>query len=154
MSFNIILQRSDSPANALTKTLANVFSLTGALKDGTSLIDPVIMVENAGIITGVNYASIADFGRQYFIKNITSVYNNMWEIALHVDVLGTYASGIKACSGIVAKQENSYNLYLNDGNYKAYQNPHIIQKEFPSGFDTSEFSFVLALCADKTQDGD
>ena len=110
-------------------------------------------MENSGIITGVNYASIADFGRDYFIKDIKSIYNNMWEISLHVDVLSTYASQIKACQAIVAKSASSYNLYLNDTNYKCYQNPRYYTRKFPYGFLPENNRLVLALCCGKTSSG-
>lgn len=149
MSFNIVLKNNQSPSNAITKSLTDVATFTGTLKDGSSLVDPVVMVENSGAITGVNYATIADFGRSYFIKDIKNVYNNMWEISLHSDALSSFASEIRQCQCVAAKNQHAFNLYLNDDNYRCYQNPWEIQKVFPSGFSYANFSYVLALCAGK-----
>lgn len=149
MSFSIKLQMNSSPANALTKSVADVYTFTGTLKEGSSLQDPTVMVENSGVITGVNYATIGDFGRSYFIKEIKSVHNNMWEITLHSDPLSSFASQIRACQAIVAKNEYQWNLYLNDPNYHCYQNPHIITKTFPNGFEYANFKYVVAICAGK-----
>lgn len=149
MSFTISLHRTTSPANSLTKGMANVYSFNGTLKEGSSIVDPVVMVENNGAITGVNYAHIESFGRYYFIKDIKNVYNNMWEITLHSDALSSFASQIRNCQAVVAKNETRFNLYLNDSNFRCYQNPYIIQKQFPNGFNYNNFSFIIAIAGDK-----
>lgn len=73
----------------------------------------------------------------------------MWEISLHSDALSSFASQIRSCQAVVAKNEHRFNMYLNDDNYRCYQNPKMIQKEFPAGFDYSNFSFVIAIAGDK-----
>lgn len=147
MSFTIKLQYSNSPKEMLTKTVTDEYTFTGTLKDGTSLVDPVVLVESSTEPVNVNYAEISAFNRKYFIVNITSVRNNLWEIALHVDVLSTYAVQIRQQVGIIAKNEKSFNLYLNDSRFRCYQNPHVIVKQFPNAFDPANFRFVLALAA-------
>jgi len=149
MSFDISLHKLLKPANSMHKTMTNVYSFNGTLKEGSSLVDPVVMVEHSGAITGVNYAHISSFGRYYFIKDIRNVYNNMWEISLHSDPLTSFATEIEACEAVIAKNETSWNLYLNDNNYRCYQNPYIIQKAFPAGFSYANFSKVIAILGDK-----
>ena len=146
MAFTVKLQYNHSEPNRLNKTVADVISATGTFKEGSSILDPVIMIESSTAPTGCNYMTIDTFSRKYFIKDIKSVYNNMWEVSGHVDVLGTYASQINACSGIVARQENNYNLYLNDTEYKCYQDPYVETQAFPNGFST--YQFVLACLGD------
>lgn len=145
MSFPVILQKNSSEDIALDKKLTAIATMNGTLKDATSLIDPTILFQ--GDITqyiGANYMTIDSFGRKYFITDITSVSKNIFEISGHCDVLTTYATQIRANSGIVRRQEAKYNLYLNDGSFKAYQNPIIITKAFPSGFTTQEFVLAVA----------
>ena len=151
MSFPIVLQKNASPANQLTKVLTTKYTLTGELKDGSSIVDPVVIVEIDNFPSDCNYATIAAFDRQYFIKDIKSTSYNMWEISLHCDVISSFAAEIRQLEAIIGKQENQFNLYLSDGNYKCYQNPHIITKMFPAGFSASNFSYVLALASDKQE---
>lgn len=135
---------SDAP-NKIRKTLGTaVLSLEGTLKENCSIMDPVIMVYNSGFINA-NYAYIQAFGRYYHINDIVSVKNDLWEIRLHVDVLFTYAAGILAAPCIVAKSSSNFNLYLNDANYKCYQNPHIFSYEFPSGFTPENARFIVTM---------
>ena len=91
----------------------------------------------------MNYAYIPEFKRYYFITNIESVRNNVWRVSFHVDVLFTYREQIKRNSAIIERNENQYDLKLNDGLFKTQQNPRIAQIPFPSGFNT--WNFVLAI---------
>lgn len=145
MPFNIVLQTNNSEPNRITKSVSDIMTLSGVLKEETSIIDPVIKIEcDLATVTGCNYLSIPAFGRSYFVRNIRSVRNGLVEFSCHVDVLSSFADGIKANSAIVKRQENSWNLYLNDGSLKVYQNPIVLTKAFPSGFTTQEFVLAVA----------
>lgn len=143
MSFSITLQTNSSDSVSLDKTLTDLLSVTGTLKDTTSIINPTILISGT-IPTACNYMTIPTFGRSYFITDIRSVHNELFEVDGHVDVLTTYASEIRACSGIIARQENRWNLYIDDGTFKVYQNPRLTLKTFPSGFTTQEFVLAVA----------
>lgn len=145
MSFNIIIQRNNSELNRVVKNVRNIITLSGELREATSIIDPIIKIEcDLEDITECNYLTIPVFNRSYFIKNIRSIRNNIVEISCHVDVLSSFADAIKTNTAIIKKQENSWNLYLNDGTFKIYQNPEILTKSFPSGFSTQEFVLAVA----------
>lgn len=145
MSFAIKLQTNNSERERVTKTLVDITTLTGELKAETSIIDPVIMVEaDLSTLVNCNYMTITAFNRSYFVNNIRSIRNGLVEISAHVDVLSTYATEIKANSAIVKRQENDWNLYLNDGSFKVYQNPMVLTKAFPSGFTNQEFVLAVA----------
>ena len=151
MSLTIKLQLNNSPANYVDKVVVDVLTLTGTLKEGSSLQTPQIMVEHSGAITGVNYARIESFGRSYYITDIHNDHNTIWTISLKSDPLTSFKTQIRACNAIIAKNEKAFNLYLADSNFKCYQNPYIITRKFPTGFQTSEFSYILAMCCDRTQ---
>lgn len=145
MAFNIILQRNNSELNRVTKSIDNIMTVSGTLKEETSIIDPIIKIEcNIADVKGCNYISVPEFGRSYFVDNIRSIRNGLVEFSCHVDVLSTYAEQIKNNTGIIKRQENEWNLYLNDGAFKVYQNPNVLTKAFPSGFTAQEFVLAVA----------
>lgn len=140
----ITLQVNESDDRKINKTITDISTLTGALREESSIIDPVIMIEGSvSTIAGCNYMTIPEFGRAYFITDITSIRDNLLQVSGHVDVLSTYATQILANTGIVRRQENEWNLYLDDGSFKVYNNPIILTRAFPSGFST--LSFILAV---------
>lgn len=143
MSFNVLIQKNLSDDRSLTKDLTLLGTMTGTLKTDTSILQPVIMFSGS-LPADANYMTIDTFGRKYFITDIRSVGNNLYEVAARVDVLATYAGAIRNCSGIVARQENKWNLYIDDGTFKVYQQPENTIKLFPAGFTTYEFVLAVA----------
>ncbi len=145
MAFEILLQVNKSDNRQLDKDIDTILSLSGTLKAETSIIDPVILIEcSMSDVRNCNYMTITSFGRKYFITNIRCVGTYLVEFSCHVDVLSTYATQIRANTAIIRKQENAWNLYLNDGSFKIYQNPNVLTKAFPSGFTTQEFVLAVA----------
>lgn len=145
MSFDIVLMRNNSEKNRLTKDTETIMTVSGVLREKTSIIDPVIKIECGVVpIISCNYLSIPIFGRKYFVNDIRSIRNNLFEFSCHVDVLSTYADAIRENTGIVKRQEKVWNLYLNDGTFKVYQNPNVLTRAFPSGFTTQEFVLAVA----------
>ena len=145
MSFNIVLQQNNSEMNKVSKSIKDIMTVSGFLKEETSIIDPVIKIEcDLSSVVGCNYLSIPEFGRSYFVNNIRSIRTGLVEFACHVDVLSSFASAIRGNTAIVKRQENNWNLYLNDGSFKVYQNPNVLTKAFPSGFTTQELVLAVA----------
>ena len=145
MSFSIILQRNNSEVNKVDKSLTTITTMTGTLKNETSIIDPVIFFEaSLSDLKNCNYCTISEFGRSYFVNNIRSIRNGLIELTCHVDVLSTYKSQIRQQFAIVKRQENYWNLYLNDGSFKVYQNPMVLTKLFTLPYLTySSIAFFI-----------
>ena len=142
----LILYTNNSDNKKVGKSLTSLATINGTLREDCSIIDPVITVSdsvvNNSIAAACNYAKIAQFGRYYFVRNITAK-GKFWEITMHCDVLESFQTPLKALDAVIARQENRYNLYLNDGFFKTYQNPHVSIKPFPSGF-TDQY-YVLSV---------
>ena len=129
---------------ALDKEITQLAELTGTLREECSIIDPVILVSGIDdYIDEMNYAYITEFGRYYFITNVEAVRKGLWRLYFHVDVLYTYRDAIRENSGIIERNENEYDLQLNDGLFVTRQNPRIVQYPFGSGFNT--WNFVLGV---------
>lgn len=140
----LTLYTNTSEVNAVNKTLTELSSLTGTLREQSSVIDPVITVsESDAYIASVNYAYIPDFGRYYFITDVTSVRNNLLQLSMHVDVLYSFKDAILGNSAIIERNAHEYDLKLNDGLFQTQQNPRIEQYSFPAGF--TDWNFVLAV---------
>ena len=145
MAFSILLQQNNSEDNRVTKNVNTIASVNGVLKDDTSIIDPVILIRcDLSSVVNCNYMTIPSFNRSYFVRNIKSVRNGLVEFNCHVDVLSSFADSIKGNSAIIKRQENDWNLYLNDGTLRVYQNSSVLTKSFPSGFNKQEFVLAVA----------
>jgi len=142
---NISLYTNLSDKNVMDKVLYHNADITGTLREDCSIINPVIKLENmtATQLKECNYCYIPDFGRYYYINNIVCK-NKLYELTMHVDVLMSFKDGIRANDAVISRQENNYNLYLQDGVFKTYANPHYEIKQFPAGFSGYHFIFSVA----------
>lgn len=141
MSFSISLQNNSSPINKIGKSISTITTVSGDLKNESDVIRPEILIESDSSILSANYMTIDTFHRKYFIEEIQSVRTNLWLVKAHVDVLETYASQILSNTAVVLRQENNFNLLLNDGVFKCKQDPRISYRKFPSGL--GDFNFIL-----------
>lgn len=132
----IDIQYTSSEYNRVNKQVLTLTRLEGALRNNSDTVNPEIVIEgNIQDVAGANYLTIYQFKRKYFIRSIESIRNGIYMIKAHVDVLGTYATAIKGNTAIIHRQANNFNLYLDDGIMKIYQNPLIETYSFPNGFD-------------------
>ena len=145
MAFSITIQTISSENNRVDKSLTDIATLTGTLRNDTSIIDPVFRIEgDISQYLTANYCTVPAFGRSYFINNIRSLRSNLFEIVCHVDVLSSYKTQLRTNTAIVHRSERNWNLYLNDGSIKALQNPAVTTQEFGETF-YGVYSYVLIL---------
>ncbi len=140
----IRLYENSSNNNIVDKDLNLVTTITGNLRETSTIVNPTILVNIAdNQLSNINYAYIAEFSRYYYITEITCIRDTMFQLNMKVDVLYTYKSEIRENYAIIERNENEYDLKLNDGMFQTQQNPRIAQYPFPSGFNT--WDFVLAI---------
>lgn len=149
MSFPIKLQNSSSPTNKVDKSLTDIVTVTGVLRSGVSVTDPIVVVETEltpEMVSQVNYATIEVFHRNYYVTSVRTSNNKLWFVHMHVDVLMTYRELIRQQTAIVSRSATDYNLYLDDGWFMAYQNPRIQTKYFSTErpFESQEFVLYVA----------
>lgn len=97
----ITLCVNNSERNKLGKSLSNLTVFSGSLKEETSAINPVVIMEIENP-TGFNYAYIPEFGRYYFIDDIISVRTGLWRISMKVDVLESFKNEIRGIPVILS----------------------------------------------------
>ena len=130
----IYLYQNNSPNNFITKSLVNQIKLNGTLRNESSIINPVINIEYSNL-SRYNYMYIPEFKRFYFIRNLTSIRNNLWRLDCHVDVLNTYRSEILTHQAIIEKQENTSqsDLYFDDNSFIVKNQKYIETINFSNG---------------------
>lgn len=145
MSFTIYLQRNNSRDKTINKSITNIVTVTGNLREETSLTDPTITFElSMSDCRNINYVTIPEFGRSYFVTEPISVRNGLIELKLHVDVLESFKSEILNNGAIVSRSSNQYNKYLVDDKLQTYTYNLARTKAFTNPF-TKNLNFVLSL---------
>lgn len=143
----VILYTNTSENYRLDKTIQSQGSFSCTLKEGCSVENPVILLSSNVNLAGINYMFIQEFQRYYYIGDIVSVHNGLWEVHGHVDVLMTYKDGIKACQATFKRQENLFNMYLDDPEFHTYNKSQVVTKVFSGGSGNLHkgMSYVLVV---------
>ena len=150
---NVTLYKNTSEKAKVGKTLTSASVHTGTLREGCEVVNPTIIVEGNNL-SDFNYMYIPEFHRYYFITGITSVKKGLWQIDGHCDVLESYKEQIKAQKAVIARQEQKYNLYLNDPEWKVYTNKQVLTRTFPRGFlDTGVYYLTVVGGYDNVTEG-
>lgn len=140
----ITLYQNISEKNKINKTLVSVATLSGTLKEITSVMNPVITIEY-NTPTGFNYCYIPTFERYYFVSDVTIIRNNLIQLKLSVDVLESFKTQILAQNVIINKSQSNKQLYLPDENWKTLVKTKTDIVNFPNGFlDDGEFILITA----------
>ena len=144
--FSITLKKCNCANYVVTKTFASGSTTTTFhFKEEQSVLDPVILIGTNENLTQYNYAEIPDFNRKYFITDIKLVRENLYEVSLHVDVLGTYDSQIRGVQADIKRQENKFNTYLDDPEFHIYNNSFIQVQKFSGSALTKDLNRVLVV---------
>ena len=106
----ITLYKNNSERNCVTKTLTNPRTLNGTLRQETSIKNPIITIAGDENTPFFNYAYIEDFARYYFITDIKSIRNGVWEISFLCDVLMSFKNDILNSYAVI-DQTQEYDIY-------------------------------------------
>lgn len=147
----IYLYSCSAEVNRIDKRnyLATEFILDGTLKDDSSIVNPIILVEKSDTLVSVkyNYMYINKFKRYYWIEDITSYRNNLWTIKAKCDVLMSFASDILNSKAIIDKTEsgNLANMYLNDGSFVMDSHKYNQIMKFPNSLnENGEYILIVS----------
>ena len=139
----IILYYNNSEKIKLDKELTQIGNIEGRLFQNTSITKPSIMFDLDTAVFSANYLYISQFNRYYFITDVVNVSANKWQIQARVDVLTSFKSAIRENTAIIERQENEYNLYLDDKYYRAYQNEDVQYKKFSGSLPSDKYILVV-----------
>ena len=143
----VTFYKTKDPVEVLNKTLTDSSERTGNLIDPCDVLNPVITFNFNPV--AYNYAYIQVFGRYYYADKPTVLNGGIWQVSFHVDPLMSWKTDIRKSPCIAAKSNSTYNLYLNDPNYKCYQDDIILMHKFSGGFSSQDPSYVLSLFGDR-----
>lgn len=140
----VTLYQNESPALYVYKNItAYGTQHVCNFKQPTDIVNPTITLELSAI--DFNYVYIGgSVDRYYYVTEKRSVRRGVWEVTLKCDPLMSFATDILAAQAVVSRQENEWNLYLDDGTFKAYQYTNFYQEPFGTSFDTSTYVLIVA----------
>lgn len=138
----ITFYANNSEYNRINKVLTSAETLEGTLRESSNVVNPSITVQAGSGIVTYNYCYIPEFKRYYFIDEITSIRNGLWNVKLKVDVLMSFKDQILLCSGIVGDSTNNGSTYLQGSQFVANCKNYTDIVNFSNGFN-SDGEYIL-----------
>lgn len=135
-TFDINLYKNSAEPNKVDKTaeLSTVGTISGALRQECSLINPEIIIQYDKP-PDFNYCYIANFGRYYYVENIVSMRQNLWRVRLRCDVLMTYKTQILNLNARIARQQYTYSYRQIDSEIPFTNDPEITVQDIPNNLN-------------------
>lgn len=106
MSLTVAILRTSADPRVLDKEVETIATRDCRPTEGCTLLNPRIILSWTQDISMANYMYISQWGRFYFIENVTIQPGNMCIITGSVDVLKTYAAAIRRCTATVVRSES------------------------------------------------
>lgn len=151
----IRLIKNISERKVMNKQFSSQLELEGFLRDESSVVDPTFTVQGDVSLADYNYCYIPDFHRFYFIADVTMIATNLWQFTCHVDVLTSNADKLRNMYCIIYRQENNYDMYLDDSKLKVRAPRQYWTKSFPNrispGSTAGANSFILTMTGGKKE---
>lgn len=141
----IVLYVTGSEKHAINKNLQNGIEFTGSLRNESSVVNPVILIEMENP-SQYNYCFIPDFNRYYFITDIVSIRTGLWRISCSVDVLMSFKTQILNLDVIISDDTApDKETYVNGEQWKTTVKNKTDIINFPSGLlDAGEYILITS----------
>ena len=128
------------------KTLIDTAQCT--IKGNISYENPILLLAYDGNVSEqINYMEIPELNRCYFITDLINLTGGRYEVHGKVDVLESFKDAVLGLSAIVDKvnDQNTGNLFLDDGSFIAENKEFNTVLNFPDGFnDEGEYILITA----------
>lgn len=138
---NLTLYKNSSDNRCINKKIKQILSLSGNLKNESSVMNPTVIIQTN--IIDFNYLYIQEFKRYYYVDNITILRTNLIQVDASVDVLMSNKDVIKYLPCLVERVNDNEKIdEFIDTNTDVERGENTEIKTFPQGFNDSP-TFIL-----------
>lgn len=119
-----------------------------SFKDRTSMITPTIVYHDSDDFRRVEwtYVQFPQIGAYYFVDDVVSVRQGVWEISMHVDALASYKEYILATKAYVLYADKEYDTMLSDSRYIADSDAKcLVSRTTLTGMDAKGTTILLCM---------
>lgn len=120
------------------------------IKDGCSILSPVILLRDEVYDPSWNYMYLSKWGRYYFLHDAV-ITNGIWSVQCAVDVLASWRTGILDSTAYVRRSASDYTEHIEDSCWSHTDDPIISKTTINCGFDDTG-TFILYTASDAAGD--
>ena len=113
------------------------------LKEPSSILSPIIRIEDSVYDPEWNYCYIYIWNRFYFLHDATIVPGGIWEVQLGVDVLATWKDYILDSTAYVARSASNWSNYIPDSTWSHNSNILHVSQNINVGLSTPGYYLLF-----------
>lgn len=144
----LILYVTTSDKNEVNKSLSQVATFSNVHPiEPVDVEAPSFTLGSASFeqLRTCNYAYVPELHRYYYLEPATLANHGNVVVSLREDVLMSFADSIRSLTALVSRQENNFNLYLPDPEFKVYANTDKKTLKFSNVPFTKTPNFLLTV---------
>ena len=145
---NVKLINTPDEQNVIGKVKTLIDTAQCTIKGNISYENPVLLLAYDGNVSDqINYMEIPELNRCYFITDLINLTGGRYEVHGKVDVLESFKDAVLGLAAIVDKvnDQNTGNLFLDDGSFIVENKEFNTVLNFPNGFnDEGEYILITA----------
>lgn len=131
-----------------TPTTQGFTNIEVQLKAPSSILSPVIRIDDSVYNPAWNYCYIYLWNRFYFLHDAVIVNGGIWEVQLAVDVLASWKSYVLNSTAYVSRSASNYSNYLPDSTWSHNSDIYYTTQEITVPDLSDEGTFVLFVSSD------
>lgn len=140
----ISLYNNTSKNIVVDKQLSSAGSVTGTFRTTVDELRPTFIVQGT-VAANVNYAYIPTFNRYYYVTDVKKVTKDLTELSLYTDVLKSFSTELYAATGVVQRNKQNYDMYLNDNKIPTAARKTVAVRRFGRVFPSTSSPAVIML---------
>ena len=137
---------NESERNQLDKIITSKLSDTIVIKEEVDVLNPVVYIKTSTDITGVNYMKLDD--RYYYAHVQLLPGGDIYKVTGETDPLMTFKDAIRNNTGLISRNQNFYNRFLNDERVKLNAYEQVKTLKFSSGFSKTMQYYLITIGGD------
>lgn len=115
------------------------------LKDTSSIINPVVIIDTSVNAYGYNYLYINQFSRFYFIRDCKWVLG-AWELTCECDVLASWKTQITSAEKYVLRSSSNYDTSITDTLYPSKASAYLKHSQATLPIGQAESFIISTIC--------
>ena len=142
---NITLYTNTSVLNSIHRSLTQVASINGTLREGFNMLNPDIRLEYNAAYLAANYAYIPDYWRYYYYRDMPSIEGDIMVLHLYADSLYNYRNQVLAADCIAERSSSRYDVMLDDSAVLGVAGYEVFSRSLPYEFRPDKGKYVLIV---------
>lgn len=141
----VTFYKNSSPKIQVSKNISQVAQKECQAQEPFNISNNELLLGIDENIADCNYCYNAKTRRYYFINSITMLDGERMRVTCTCDVLMSFKNQLLNNGGIVSKQSEKANYYLNDSNYTIESRKKITTHKFPLEHFSTSGSYVVKI---------